>query len=105
MNISNYNNNLLTLPTSIKIYSQVSFKNNNGIYRRGNGRINKEEANYIVNLLINHLKSESKDSIGVVTFNSQQQNLIENLLEEKLIKKKDLDEKNINSKEIGRAHV
>ncbi|WP_245345161.1 AAA domain-containing protein [Staphylococcus sp. GDX8P47P] len=94
-----YNSNLLTYPSSTKLDSQVSFKNINGIYRRGNGRINKEEANYIVNLLINHLKSESKDSIGVVTFNSQQQNLIENLLEEKLIENKDLDEKNINSKE------
>lgn len=94
-----YNSNLLTYPSSTKLDSQVSFKNINGIYRRGNGRINKEEANYIVNLLINHLKSESKDSIGVVTFNSQQQNLIENLLEEKLIENTDLDEKNINSKE------
>ena len=94
-----YNSNLLTYPSSTKLDSQVSFKNINGIYRRGNGRINEEEANYIVNLLINHLKSESKDSIGVVTFNSQQQNLIENLLEEKLIENTDLDEKNINSKE------
>lgn len=94
-----YNSNLLTYPSSTKLDSQVSFKNINGIYRRGKGRINEEEANYIVNLLINHLKSESKDSIGVVTFNSQQQNLIENLLEEKLIENTDLDEKNINSKE------
>ncbi|WAE41813.1 DUF4011 domain-containing protein [Staphylococcus pasteuri] len=94
-----YNSNLLTYPSPTKLESQVKFKNINGVYRRGNGRVNEEEAIYIVNLLINHLKSESKDSMGVVTFNSQQQNLIENLLEERLVENTNLDVKNVNSKE------
>lgn len=94
-----YNSNLLTYPSPTNVKSKVKFKNIKGIYKRGSERVNEEEASYIVNLLIKHLKSESKDSIGVVTFNIQQQNLIENLLEEELIKKKKLDEKNLNANE------
>lgn len=94
-----YNSRLLTYPSPTKLKSQVKFENINGVYKRGSGRINEEEAFYIVDLLINHLKSDNKDSIGVVTFNIQQQNLIENLLEDKLIENKDLDEKNLNTSE------
>ncbi|REH97205.1 hypothetical protein DOS70_02755, partial [Staphylococcus felis] len=94
-----YNSNLLTYPSPTNVKSKVKFKNIKGVYKRGSERVNEEEASYIVNLLIKHLKSESKDSIGVVTFNIQQQNLIENLLEEELIKNKKLDEKNLNANE------
>ncbi|MDT0738563.1 DUF4011 domain-containing protein [Staphylococcus haemolyticus] len=94
-----YNSALLTYPSPDALSSKVNLKNVQGIYQRGNGRINEEEANYIVNKLIEHLKSNNNDSIGVITFNTQQQALIENLFEENLIKYKELDTKNSNLKE------
>lgn len=94
-----YNSNLLTYPSPTNVKSLVKFKNIKGTYKRGSERVNEEEANYIVNLLIKHMKSKSSDSIGVVTFNIQQQNLIENLLEDELIKNKELDEKYLNASE------
>lgn len=94
-----YNSSLYTYPSTDTLESKVQFKNVHGIYERGNGRINKEEGNYIVKNLMKHLKSTSEDSIGVITFNMQQQELIDNLLEQELINYPDLDIKNLNAKE------
>mgnify|MGYP002656260081 CR=1 FL=1 len=94
-----YNNSLYTYPSSDTLKSKVKFNNVHGNYERGSSRVNKKEANYIVTKLVEHLKSDSQDSIGVITFNMQQQELIDNLLDEELIKYKDLDAKNSNSKE------
>lgn len=94
-----YNNALFTYPSSDALKSKVTFNNVQGNYERGSSRVNKEEANYIVKRLVEYLKSDSQDSVGVITFNIQQQELIDNLLDEQLIKYKDLDAKNSNAKE------
>lgn len=94
-----YNNQLQTYPSIDSLTSKVKFENINGTYKRGSYRYNEKEAKYIVNKIIEHLKSETKESIGVITFNIQQQNLIEDLLNEQLSKNKDLDVRNMKSKE------
>ena len=83
-----YNNQLQTYPSIDSLTSKVKFENINGTYKRGSYRYNEKEAKYIVNKIIEHLKSETKESIGVITFNIQQQNLIEDLLNEQLSKTK-----------------
>lgn len=98
-NLTYYNSSLFTYPSSETTSSKVFFENVNGVYRRGNYRHNEIEAESIVNMLINHLKSNSEDSIGVITFNIQQQNLIEDLFNLKLIDYPELDYKNRNSSE------
>jgi very-short-patch-repair endonuclease len=57
-----------------------------GVYERGKGRVNREEARVVVAELVRRLTSAdfllNKRSLGVVTFNSPQQKLIEDLLDE-----------------------
>jgi hypothetical protein len=55
------------------------------IMRKGRG-VNKDEANAIVKEVLRRLndKELAKKSIGIVTFNEKQENLIQNLLEEKV---------------------
>jgi len=64
----------------------VRFHHVNGTYEKGGARINKPEARALVADLVARLKSpgfrESKLTIGVVTFNTEQQTLIEDLLDE-----------------------
>jgi very-short-patch-repair endonuclease len=52
-----------------------------GVYERGKGRINRPEALVVVAEVVSRLKS-STDSIGIVTFNGEQQKLIEDLLDQ-----------------------
>lgn len=94
-----YNSSLRTYPSSDALTSKVWFNNVKGIYKRGNYRNNEKEANEIVNKLISHLKSDSEDSVGVVTFNIQQQILIEELFNTELTKYPVLDAKKTNAKE------
>ena len=57
-----------------------------GVYEKGGARINKTEAKALVADIVARLKSpgftESRRTIGVVTFNTEQMNLIEDLLDE-----------------------
>lgn len=94
-----YNNSLQTYPSSNALNSKVSFKNVEGIYKRGTQRNNEIEAKAVVEIIIRHLKRDSKDSIGVITFNIQQQNTIEDLFNNELTKYPLLDSKNTSSKE------
>lgn len=98
-NTKYYNSSLKTYPSPDALTSKVSFRNVKGVYKRGNFRNNEKEAKEIVEIIIKHLKSDSGDSIGVVTFNIQQQNLIEDMLNNELVKYKKLDTKNSNAKE------
>ena len=52
-----------------------------GVYERGKGRINRPEAVAVVTEVVNRLRS-SRDSIGIITFNAEQQKLIEDLLDQ-----------------------
>ncbi|CAO0823133.1 hypothetical protein DFAR_340016 [Desulfarculales bacterium] len=82
-----YGGNLVTFPSSVTNDSAVSLHLiKNGIYDRGGSRTNQIEAKAVVADIVARLNDQdfvaSGKSIGVVTFNSQQQKLIEDLLDE-----------------------
>lgn len=81
-----YGGGLVTFPSPLTEDRAVSFHHVNGKYEKGGARINKTEAKALVADIVAKLKSpgfkESKLTIGVVTFNTEQMNLIEDLLDE-----------------------
>ena len=81
-----YRGSLVTFPSPVTEDHSVSFHFVKGVYEKGGARINKPEAKALVADLVGRLKSpgfrESKLTIGVVTFNAEQQGLIEDLLDE-----------------------
>jgi hypothetical protein len=81
-----YGGELVTFPSPVTDDRAVSFHLVKGQYEKGGARINQPEARLLVADLVARLKSpgfrESKLTIGVVTFNSEQQGLIEDLLDE-----------------------
>jgi very-short-patch-repair endonuclease len=52
-----------------------------GVYERGGAKVNRKEAEAVVAEVVKRMKTSSK-SIGVVTFNGEQQRLIENMLDQ-----------------------
>lgn len=82
-----YDNKLLTFPSPDNIESKVRFVPIEGYYDKGRSRQNKTEAQAIVDEIVRRLKDERlrKRSIGVVTFSSVQQSLIEDLLSDVFI--------------------
>ena len=80
-----YGNELVTFPAPIHPDCAVSLVRPEGIYARGKERQNEGEARAIVAEILRRITHESEavrqQSIGVVTFNSEQQTLIENLLD------------------------
>ena len=80
-----YGGGLVTFPSPVTDDQAVSFNPVKGIYEKGGARINQPEAKALVADLVSRLKSlgfrESGLTIGVVTFNSEQQTLIENMLD------------------------
>jgi very-short-patch-repair endonuclease len=85
-NAKYYDNSLITFPAPVVSDGGVSLVIPEGYYARGLARHNEGEARAIVSEIVRRLKHPdpkiSKLSIGVVTFNSQQESLIENLLDE-----------------------
>ena len=81
-----YGGSLVTFPSPVTEDRAVSFHHVKGVYEKGGARINKPEAKALVADVVARLKSpgfrESKLTIGVVTFNTEQQGLIEDLLDE-----------------------
>ncbi|CAK0776278.1 hypothetical protein CCP3SC15_5460001 [Gammaproteobacteria bacterium] len=81
-----YGGGLVTFPAPNTEDRGVSFHPVAGVYEKGGARINKPEAKALVADLVGRLKApgfrESKLTIGVVTFNTEQQALIEDLLDE-----------------------
>ncbi len=81
-----YGGRLVTFPSPVTEDRAVSFHYVNGFYEKGGARVNKAEAKALVADIVKRLKSpgfkESKLTIGVVTFNTEQQKLIEDLLDE-----------------------
>lgn len=80
-----YGGGLVTFPSPVTDDRAVSFHYVRGIYEKGGARTNPEEAKAIVRDIVARLKAagfaESGLSIGVVTFNAEQQKLIEDLLD------------------------
>ena len=81
-----YDNQLITFPAPVYPDNGIQLIRPEGFYARGKARHNQGEAKAIVAEILRRLTHEdlsvSMQSIGVVTFNSEQQNLIENLLDE-----------------------
>lgn len=89
-----YRNKMITFPAPNDTVSKVKLSYiSDGIYDRGNTRTNLVEAKAIVSEVIRRLKSKKlrKDSIGIVTFNSTQQSLIDDLLQEEFSKDNELE--------------
>ena len=77
-----YDNTLLTFPSPNELNSKVSFKYVDGVYERGGSKCNRKEGDALVAEVIARLKDPAQrgQSIGIVTFNTAQQNYIENEL-------------------------
>lgn len=87
-----YDNTLLTFPSPNELNSKVSFRYVDGIYERGGSKCNKKEGDELVSEVIARLKNPATrtQSIGIVTFNTAQQNYIDNALS-KLIHQNNLE--------------
>lgn len=81
-NAKYYRGELVTFPSPVTQDTAVRYIHvEGGIYERGKGKVNRKEAETVVAEVLRRLKAAS-DSIGVVTFNSEQQRLIENLFDQ-----------------------
>ncbi|MGD9127334.1 MAG: DUF3320 domain-containing protein, partial [Planctomycetia bacterium] len=84
-----YGNRLVTFPAAESAYRGVSFRHVEGaLYDRGKSRTNRQEAEAIVTTVVERMQQclgkpeDQRLTYGVVTFNSQQQELIQDLLDE-----------------------
>lgn len=79
-----YGGRLVTFPSIDAKDTAVSYTNvPDGIYEKGGARINRGEAAAIVSDIIARLQTRGFDqTVGVVTFNMEQERLIEDLLDE-----------------------
>lgn len=81
-----YKGGLVTFPSPMTRDQAVSFHPVAGLYEKGGARINKPEAKALVEDVVRRLRSsefrETRRTIGIVTFNAEQQTLIENLLDD-----------------------
>jgi hypothetical protein len=96
-----YENKLLTFPSPDDISSKVVLIPVEGYYDRGKTKHNKAEAKAIVEEIVYRLTDPvlSKQSIGVVTFSSIQQILIDDMLNEVLKSRPDLEALVMHSQE------
>jgi len=88
-----YDNKLLTFPSKDDIASKVSYVHVDGYYDKGGSRQNMSEARAITSEVVRRLSDPvlSKRSIGIVTFSSVQQILIDDMLTEIFASKPDLE--------------
>jgi very-short-patch-repair endonuclease len=88
-----YSGNLITYPSSETKQSAVSFVNVEGLYQHGRGRTNPDEAKAVVREVVRRLNDPqlSTYSIGIVTLNSEQQRLIDDLLDHERRSNPDLE--------------
>lgn len=77
-----YGNTLLTFPSPGELNAKVRLVYVDGVYERGGTKHNKKEADALVKHVLERLKNpvERTRSIGIVTFNTAQQNYIEDKL-------------------------
>ena len=100
-NMKYYDNKLYTFPSPNDMVSEVSLVHVDGYYDKGRTKQNKAEAQAVVDEIIRRLSDEKlrNDSIGVVTFSSVQQNLIDDMLADAFLKYPQLEEFDRASKE------
>jgi very-short-patch-repair endonuclease len=81
-NAKYYRGELTTFPSPVTRDTAVRYVHvEGGVYERGGAKVNRKEAEAVVAEVVQRLKT-SAQSIGVVTFNGEQQRLIENLLDQ-----------------------
>lgn len=81
-NVKYYRGELTTFPSPVTRDTAVRYIHvEGGIYERGGAKVNRKEAEAVVAEVVRRMKT-STHSIGVVTFNGEQQRLIENLLDQ-----------------------
>jgi len=100
-NVKYYDNKLYTFPSPNDLVSEVKMVHLDGYYDKGKTKQNLAEAKAVVSEIVRRLRDERlrNDSIGVVTFSSVQQNLIEDLLLDEFSKHPELEEIDNKSKE------
>jgi hypothetical protein len=100
-NMKYYENKLFTFPSPNDLVSEVKWIPVEGFYDKGNTKQNKAEAEAVVKEIVKRLKDKElrKDSIGVVTFSSVQQILIDDMLMEEYGKNSELEKINNESSE------
>ncbi len=88
-----YGGELVTYPSSETKQSAVSLVKVEGLYQRGRGRTNPDEAKAIVREVVRRLNDPEQrtDSIGVVALNTEQQRLIDDLLDQERRQNPDLE--------------
>ncbi|WP_127492911.1 DUF3320 domain-containing protein [Paenibacillus glycanilyticus] len=88
-----YENKLMTFPSPDEPVSSVTLIPIEGYYDRGRSKQNRAEGEAVVAEIIRRVKDPvlRQRSIGVVTFSSVQQTLIEDLLEEAMKQDQELD--------------
>lgn len=81
-----YGNQLTTFPSAETKESAVTLHRIDGVYAKGRGQTNAIEAKAVVSEVVRRLQDmlagEPQKSIGIVTINSQQQRLVEDLMDE-----------------------
>ncbi|MDR1680500.1 MAG: DUF3320 domain-containing protein [Prevotellaceae bacterium] len=92
-NAQYYDNKLFTFPSPDNIESKVRFVHIPGCYDKGKSRQNTIEAQAVVQEITRRLSDEtlSKKSIGVVTFSSVQQTLIEDMISELFVNNPEME--------------
>jgi len=87
-----YRNRLLTFP-SPHTSPAISLVHIDGVFDSGNTRTNRAEAEAVVSEIVRRLcdPATSSDSIGVITFNERQQDLIRTLLEKERRMRPDIE--------------
>lgn len=90
-----YGNKMMTFPSPSDSQSKVSLRSIDGIYKRGESRTNPQEAEAIVQEIRARLEGPDfqQESIGVVTFNSTQQELIDDLLQKLFAEQPELEKR------------
>ena len=83
-----YDGGLVTFPAPSTGSDAIKFHKVNGTYARGGGRDNIEEARAVAEMVKRRLKTwlavpeDERQTLGVITFNAQQQSLILDHLDE-----------------------
>jgi hypothetical protein len=81
-NAKYYRGELMTFPSPVTRDTAVRYVHvEGGVYERGGAKVNRKEAEAVITEVVKRMKT-STQSIGVVTFNGDQQRLIENMLDQ-----------------------
>lgn len=80
-NYKYYDGKLITFPAADTRESAIVWRHVNGIYAKGKGRSNQLEAKSIVAEVVKRLTEPKQQTIGIITLNVEQQQLINDLLD------------------------